>query len=86
MNEFTVLGIRNYSFTDDKTGNFVNGYSLYVSQPFNSQYSAGVECTKISISVDLFNALNLSMNELIGKKVNIFYNNRGKVQSISLTK
>ena len=88
MNEFTVLGIRHYNFTDLKTNQELNGYSLFISQPFGAVdgNSAGCECTKISISVEMFNNLQVRLQELVGKKVNIFYNNRGKVQSIQLVK
>ena len=44
-----IVGLRRYSFTDQKTGEVVEGYSIYLQ--WEDQQVSGVACEQISISV-----------------------------------
>ena len=77
MHECKVIGFQKIDFKDQKTGNQVSGYNLFlISQP-ESDRITGTVCEKIFISsqyVDYVPALN--------DNIVILYNRYGKVSSI----
>ena len=77
MYKCKVIGFQKIDFKDQKTGNQVQGYSLFVTSAPDNDKIVGTKCEKIFIAsqyVDYVPAL--------GDDIMILYNRYGKVSSI----
>lgn len=80
MNDkFIVLGIEYRSYVSKKTGNYVEGYNLYVSQEANDKNLRGVRCYSEWLSSELY-----SDDIEVGSVVSICYNRFGRVASVNV--
>lgn len=77
----TVLGIRDYRFEDEKSGDLKSGVTLYASYPDASV--TGLAADKFSISDTLgYGDLVRSLEQ--DQEVDLDFNQRGKVCGLSL--
>lgn len=72
---FNLIGVRNVNFTDRVTGNQISGNTIYVTCP--EENVLGVSGRKYFVS----NRIDISQIS-IGDNIEIFFNDKGKVQSI----
>lgn len=73
---FTVVGFRNVAFTDQRSGSQITGTTIYVTRKADGVN--GVEGKKYFIK----NSIDLKWLR-VGATVNIFFNEYGKVDSIT---
>lgn len=72
---FNLIGIRKVDFTDRQTGNRILGNTIYVTCPEDGV--VGVSGRKYFVS----SRIDISSFK-IGDNIDIFFNDKGKVQSI----
>lgn len=78
-----LVGFKNYSFKDQKTGNDVIGVNLYLAKEVNPDHGFGTEFEKISISKGYIEqVIKGSIQALVGKEVHVQYNKFGKPEFI----
>lgn len=82
-----IIGYRRVSFKAND-GNQVNGYTLFVTEPFSTDEKdcGGVKSDKIFVKVELFENLmkDYSKRNLspINQEIQVFYNKYGKAEQI----
>lgn len=82
-----LLGVRPVEFTDEKTGEIIEGISMYIAYPDPDVY--GVIADKKFIRNDAAEKLGIdikSLTEGINKDIDIELNPRGKLSSITICK
>lgn len=82
-----LLGLRPVEFEDEKTGNMIEGVSLYIAYPDEDVY--GEIADKKFINKDTLTRLNLRDDQLIeavGSEIDLTLNPRGKLSGIKLCK
>lgn len=80
-----LLGVRPVEFTNEKTGEIVEGITLYISYPDSDVY--GVVADKKFISNEAAERLELSVEALIkaiGSDIDIMINPRGRLSGITI--
>ena len=80
-----LLGVRPVSFTNETTGELVEGISLYIAYPDADVY--GSMSDKKFINNDALERLGISDEELIhavGSDIDIMINPRGKLSAITV--
>lgn len=76
---FTVVGYRDVSFKDEKTGREISGTSIYYTSDENSQVT-GEMSGKFFLTFRVSNESNYLPT--VGDKIKVFYNQFGKVAAI----
>ena len=71
-----IIGIRAYSFADQKTGELIEGYTLYLS--WIDSNVEGVACEAVSITKDRLEGYTPAL----GDKVKVGYNRWGKADFV----
>lgn len=82
-----LLGVRPVSFTDDKTGEIIEGISLYIAYPDPDVY--GVVSDKRFIRNDSIAKLKIdtkTLIEAIDHDIDIELNPRGRLSAITICK
>ena len=82
-----LLGVRPVDFTDEKTGEIIEGISMYIVYPDPDVY--GVIADKKFIRNDAAEKLGIDIKSLtdgINKDIDIELNPRGKLSSITICK
>lgn len=82
-----LLGVRPVEFTDEKTGDCIEGISLYIAYPDEDVY--GVVADKKFVKNDAAEKLGIDIKLLtagINKDIDIELNPRGKLSSITICK
>lgn len=80
-----LLGVRPVKFTNEDTGELVEGISMYIAYPDSDVY--GVVADKKFVSSEALERLNVSTDELIkaiDSDVDIMLNPRGKLSGITI--
>lgn len=80
-----LLGVRPVEFPDQKTGEMVEGISLYIAYPDADVY--GEVADKKFISNDSVEKLRIDVDEFInaiGSDIDIMVNPRGRLSAITL--
>ena len=80
MNEkYTVIGIEHRSYVSKKTGKYVEGYNLFLSQDVNEKNLLGVRCCSVWLTPELYS------DEIeVGSVVSIGYNRFGRVAFVTV--
>jgi len=85
MEKNLIVGIRKVNFEDKKTGNKINGFSIYSTKsvPEDSNLE-GLMTGKDFVSNDVYDDMCNALGELtlVGKEVVFTYNRYGKVCGI----
>lgn len=78
MEIYEVVGYRRVNFTDDKTKNVVDGYTLFLQRtPDAESKITGLECCKQFIS-----AQYVSYVPQVGDTIRLIYNRYGKIGAV----
>lgn len=85
---FEVTGYSFYDFVDKETQAKVQGVSLCLLSEGDGKKFFGRNATKISISEAKMESVmgDLSLNDLIGQRIDVLYNRFGKAEKIMLSK
>ena len=81
-----VIGLRNGSFTDKKTGEVVSYGRIYVTYPFESPDGKlpdgcqGEKCEELRVPVDALSGVK------VGDMIEPVYNKYGRVQAVEVEK
>lgn len=81
-----VIGVRNGSFTDKKTGKVVSYGRIYVTYPFESpdgklpEGCQGEKCEELRVPVDALYGVK------VGDTIEPVYNKYGRVQAVEVMK
>lgn len=81
----TLIGFKTVDFTDEDSGKKVQGISLYISFP--DADTVGEACERQFVSSTILDAYGIKaadLQEFINGEINIEYNRKGKIGSISL--
>lgn len=81
----TLIGFKSVDFTDEESGKEVQGISLYISFP--DADVVGEACERQFVKKSILDAAQITskmLEELINDVINIEYNRRGKIGSISI--
>lgn len=81
----TLIGFKTVDFTDEDSGKKVQGISLYISFP--DADTVGEACERQFVNKSIFDAAGITskmLEELINDEINIEYNRRGKIGSVSI--
>ncbi len=81
----TLIGFKTVDFTDEDSGKKVQGISLYISFPDADTF--GEACERQFVYKSIFDAAGITskmLEELINDEINIEYNRRGKIGSVSI--
>lgn len=73
---YTIVGFSNVNFKDRQTGAQIVGTSIYVTRP--SENVTGVEAKKFFVK----SSIDTSKFLKVGNKIDIFFNENGKIESI----
>ena len=82
----TVIGIRKTSFegrdreTGKKTGEKIEGFNIYITQPISNNVGTGVSADRIFLTEKRRD--EISYYPEVGDEIHIMYNRYGKVDSI----
>lgn len=77
--KYTVIGIERRSYVSKKTGQYVEGYNLYLSQEVKNNHVLGVRCYSQWISPEFFS------DEIeVGSVVSLGFNRFGRVCSVTV--
>lgn len=77
MEKWRVDGFRKVNFTDQKTKEDVDGYSLFLSRPAQDDKIVGRECQKLFI-----NSAYVEYTPELNEEIMLLYNRYGKVGAI----
>lgn len=80
----TVVGFEKYSFTPKEGSQIIHGYTFYCTSPINEILGQGVKTIKFSLSESKIELLPVSLDKLIGKQIEIYYNMYRKPEFINL--
>ena len=84
---YTLLGLRPYNFTDEKTGKQVAGVSVFLGSQIDSAQGFGVMPIKKSISSVQFSEwFGNGAATAIGKSVDAYFDANGKIALLQLGK
>lgn len=81
----TLIGFKTVDFTDEESGKRVNGISLYISFP--DADTVGEACERQFVSSKILDDSGIKaddLEEFINGEINIEYNRKGKIGSISI--
>jgi len=78
--KMVIVGVRDVSFTDDRTGRVVDGKTFYYTQPRDGV--RGVCADKLFVSAQALR--DISYEPIPGDEVIAYFNRFGKVASFSL--
>lgn len=82
-----VIGYRQVNFTA-QDGNQVNGYTLFITEPFDVRESncSGVKGDKFFVKTEIFEKLikefEKNNKSIIGSEIIVYYNRYGKPETI----
>lgn len=71
-----IVGLRPYDFKDEKSGDTISGYSVYLQ--WEEEEVAGIACEKLSVSMSKLQ----DYDPALGDRVLIGYNKYGKCDFI----
>lgn len=77
MEKYEVVGFRRVEFTDDKTKNKVDGYTLFLQRAPEDDKIVGIECCKQFISCQYVNYV-----PHVGDTIRLIYNRYGKIGAV----
>lgn len=77
MEIYDVVGFRRVKFTDEKTKNVVDGYTLYLQRTPEDDKIVGVECCKQFISSQY-----VDYEPVLGDRIKLIYNRYGKIGAV----
>ncbi len=77
MEIYEVVGYRRVKFTDDKTKNVVDGYTLFLQRTPEDDKVIGLECCKQFISSQY-----VSYVPQLGDNIRLIYNRYGKIGAV----
>lgn len=82
----TILGVQQINFTNDKTGEVIDGVKLHLVSQKDNEYIFGH-----SVSTQFFTKKRFMANvkvgdasQLIGKTINLEYNERGQIDDFEI--
>lgn len=77
MEVYEVVGYRRVKFTDEKTNNPVDGYTLFLQRTSEDDDIVGLECCKQFIS-----SKYVSYVPQLGDNIRLIYNRYGKIGAV----
>lgn len=77
MEQWDVVGYRKVNFKDEKSGQQVEGYTLYLQRSPVDKEIEGLECCKIFIS-----SRYVAYEPVVGDRIQLIYNRYGKIGSV----
>ena len=77
MEIYDVVGFRRVEFTDEKTKNKVDGYTLFLQRTPQDDKVVGLECCKQFISSQY-----VSYVPQLGDRIRLIYNRYGKIGAV----
>lgn len=77
MEVYEVVGYRRVKFTDEKTKNPVDGYTLFLQRTPDDDKIVGLECCKQFISSQY-----VSYQPQLGDNIRLIYNRYGKIGAV----
>ena len=77
MEIYEVVGYRRVNFTDEKTKNVVDGFTLFLQRNPEDGKTVGVECCKQFIS-----AQYVCYQPQVGDRIRLLYNRYGKIGAV----
>ncbi len=81
----TITGYEKYEFTSKDTNEPLSGYTFFGTFPINENRGLGVKFEKFSLSSDkVLTQLPVEPEELIGRQVQVLYNQYRKAEVVKL--
>jgi len=82
----TLIGFKSVDFTDEDNGKHIEGMNLFISYPDADVVGKAAEKQFINKTVfDDFGVSPELLKKYIDKEINIEYNRRGKIGSLTVT-
>lgn len=81
-----VIGYTVYAFTPKPNGEEFTGYNFYTVSEVPQSKGSGLLTGKFSLSSQKLQELEITPNQLLGKEVELFFNQWGKVNAVSVKK
>lgn len=84
--KYKILGLQEINFTNDKTGEVIDGVKLHMVTDFDDEYVHGhTVLSQFFSKKRFFEKVNFgSAEQLLGKTINIEYNQKGKVADFEI--